>query len=259
MRAAASVGKGGGEKSVDDRGGKSAGEKWFAQRGKNPIINAIKRKMEKGIFITFEGGEGCGKTSHIAALAEYLRARGRECVVTREPGGTPLSEKIRALLLHDKEGEGMSARAEILLFEAARAQHVDELIRPALAAGKCVLCDRFFDSTTAYQGAARKLDLDDVKSLNAFAADGLEPDLTIVLDICAAEGLARAGLRDGNASDRMGSERAEFYESVRSAFLRLASGNPERFAVVDASGSKEETFAKVVEAVERKGLAKCRT
>lgn len=205
-----------------------------------------------GIFITFEGGEGCGKSTHIKTLSEKLESAGFECVLTREPGGTPLSEKIRELLLSAKEGSGMCPRTELLLFEAARSQHVEQTIKPALALGKTVVCDRFFDSTTAYQGAARRLELDDVEWLNKFATQGLVPDLTVVLDIPVEEGLKRAKKRDADNSDRMGSQEFAFYKSVRHAFLELAKSNPERFVVVSAAGTKEETFAKIWEAVKQK-------
>ncbi len=208
--------------------------------------------MKKGIFITFEGGEGCGKTSHINALAEYFESVGRECVVTREPGGTSLSEKIRDILLKNGPEKTMSPRAELLLFEAARAQHVDELIIPALENGKVVLCDRFADSSSAYQGAARNLGEDAVERLNRFAVNGAVPDLTVLLDLPAREGLARANSRDNNAPDRMGSEKIAFYEAVRGAFLKIAALNPGRFAVIDSSGPKEETFSKILETVKDK-------
>lgn len=210
--------------------------------------------MQKGFFITFEGGEGCGKSSHIKALCEHFELLGRTCIKTREPGGTPLGEKIRELLLHAKEGVGMSTRAEIMLFEAARAQHVDELIKPALMRGEIVLCDRFADSTSAYQGVARKLDANAVEKLNNFATDNLQPDLTIILDISATEGIARAAGRDAGKTDRMGAEKLEFYEAVRSAFLRMAKDNPKRFAVVDSSGTKEETFKKILAVLQERGI-----
>jgi len=208
--------------------------------------------MAKGIFITFEGGEGCGKSSHIRSLAEYFEGIGRECVVTREPGGTSLSERIRDILLHVNSSVAMSPRAELLLFEAARAQHVDELIKPALAEGKVVLCDRFADSSAAYQGVARNLGDDAVAWLNRFAINGAVPDLTVLLDIPAREGIARANARDNNKTDRMGSEQISFYEAVRGAFLKIAALNPARFAIIDSSGSKDETFGKVVRAVKEK-------
>lgn len=208
--------------------------------------------MNKGIFITFEGGEGCGKSFHIRALADYFKNLGRDCLITREPGGTPLAEKIRDILLNAKEGTGMSTRTEILLFEAARAQHVDELIRPALSEGKVVLCDRFYDSTTAYQGVARNLGAESVEWLNLFATTALKPDVTILLDISPEEGLKRAKTRDKHSTDRMGSESLSFYENVRSAFLKLATLHPKRFAVVNSSGTKEETFQKIITAINTK-------
>ena len=208
--------------------------------------------MSKGFFITFEGSEGCGKSTHIKLLASYFQKRGLECVITREPGGAPLSEKIRELLLHAKEGNTMSSRTELLLFEAARNQHVVETISPALKQGKIVISDRFYDSTTAYQGAARKLASDDVQWLNNFATEGLSPDLTIILDTPVEEGLRRANKRDDNNTDRMGAQKKSFYEDVRSAFLRLAQQFPERVVVVSAMGTKEETFEKIVAVVESK-------
>ncbi|MBE6413789.1 MAG: dTMP kinase [Verrucomicrobiaceae bacterium] len=208
--------------------------------------------MSKGIFITFEGSEGCGKSTHINLLKEYLTTLGFDCICTREPGGSPLSEKIRELLLFAKEGYSMDSRTEILLFEAARSQHVSQTILPALNEGKAVLCDRFFDSTTAYQGAARNIDDNSVNWLNNFATNGLQPDLTIVLDLPVEEGLKRANKRDSNKADRMGSQSNIFYENVRNAFLELAKTNPNRFAVVSALGTKEETFAKIKECVNAK-------
>ena len=208
--------------------------------------------MSRGLFITFEGSEGCGKSTHMARLRDYLTACGYECVCTREPGGSPLSEKIRELLLFAKEGNTMNSRTEILLFEAARSQHVSETILPALEAGKCVLCDRFFDSTTAYQGAARCIDADSVSWLNKFATNTLDPDITIILDLPVSEGLKRANKRDCNKTDRMGSQSSEFYERVRASFLDLAKQNPHRFTVISAMGTKDETFAKIKECVDNK-------
>ena len=130
--------------------------------------------MARGIFITFEGSEGCGKSSHIKSLAEYFKSIGRSCVVPREPGGTPLSERIRNILLHASDGEKMSPKTEILLFAAARAQHVEELIKPSLENGNIVISDRFYDSTSAYQGVARNLGADSVEWLNSFAASSIK-------------------------------------------------------------------------------------
>ncbi len=208
--------------------------------------------MSKGLFITFEGSEGCGKSTHINLLKDYLTSLGYKCLCTREPGGSDLSEKIRELLLFAKEGRTMCSRTEILLFEAARSQHVQETILPALNNGQIVLCDRFYDSTTAYQGVARNIDADSVSWLNNFATNGLTPDLTIVLDLPVEEGLRRANKRDNDNADRMGSQSNNFYENVRTAFLDLAKANANRFVVVSALGSKEETFSKIKECVNAK-------
>lgn len=208
--------------------------------------------MAGGIFITFEGSEGCGKSSHIKALKDWFESKGFSCVITREPGGTPLAEKIRGLLLERSSGEEMCSLAELFLFEAARAQHVEALIRPALAEGKVVISDRFYDSTTAYQGAARSLDADTVSLLNRIATSSLSPDLTIVLDLPVSDGLARARDRDGSSADRMGSLNIEFYEAVRAAFLKLAADEPKRFRVISSAGAKEETFGRILDAVREK-------
>ena len=207
---------------------------------------------KNGIFITFEGGEGCGKTSQINLLAEFMRKKGRECVITREPGGTAVSEKIRELLLHAKEGGSMSAKTEMLLFAAARAQHVDELIRPSLALGKIVISDRFIDSTFAYQGAARSLGFDCAKAVNQIAVGECIPDITFLLDLDVVCGLERAGRRDGGSSDRMGSQKIEFYEKVRAEYLRLAAENPGRFVVLDASKPISEIAAQIAKIAEEK-------
>lgn len=199
----------------------------------------------KGIFITFEGTEGCGKSTQISLLRDYFESRNMECVLTREPGGTALAEKIRDLLLDAKSGAKIFPKAELLLFEAARAQHVDELIRPSLEAGKVVISDRFFDSSLAYQGSARGLGEGFVSSANALAVGDCIPDLTILLDLSAAEGLERARRRDADCADRMGSEKLEFYESVRRGFLKIAEDNPGRFAVVDASKSSEDVALEI--------------
>lgn len=208
--------------------------------------------MRKGFFITFEGGEGCGKSTHIKALAQYFADNSIPCICTREPGGTPLGEKVRELLLTAKEGNSMDSRTEILLFEAARAEHVESLIKPALAEGKIVLCDRFADSSSAYQGVARKLSQSDVSFLNTFAVGGLTPDLTLLFDIPPQIGLERANKRDAGDSDRMGSQNFSFYEDVRRAFLNLAEKDAQRWRIIDASGTKEETFEKVLNAIKEK-------
>ena len=201
-----------------------------------------------GLFITFEGSEGCGKSTQIVRLAERLRGVGREVVQLREPGGTPIGEKIRELLQYDASASAMTPEAELLLFAASRAQLVREVIRPALKRGAIVLCDRFLDSTTVYQGVARSLKESAVARINDFAVDGTLPDLTLLLDLDAAEGRLRASARKGPV-DRMEQEKEEFYESVRRGFLELARSNPERIAVIDGSGdekSVEHTITKVI-------------
>lgn len=194
----------------------------------------------KGLFITFEGGEGSGKSTQISALKKRLEATGREVIETREPGGTPLGESIRHLLQHDKAGEGMSAESELLLFSASRAQHVRELIAPALLAGKIVLCDRFLDSSAIYQGVARAIDLQQVKVINEFAVGQTKPDLTILIDLSPEVGLTRVRARNNGKFDRMEQESLEFFQSVRDGYLDLAAAEPERFSVLDGSQSVEE-------------------
>lgn len=194
----------------------------------------------KGLFITFEGGEGSGKSTQILALKKRLEAIGREVIETREPGGTPLGESIRHLLQHDEAGNGMSAESELLLFAASRAQHVRELIAPALADGKIVLCDRFLDSSAIYQGVARALDAQQVKAINEFAVGLTKPDLTILIDLSPEVGLARVQARSNGEFDRMEQENIEFFQAVRTGYLDLAAVEPERFYVLDGSQSVEE-------------------
>ena len=194
----------------------------------------------KGLFITFEGGEGSGKSTQILALKKRLEAIGREVIETREPGGTPLGESIRQLLQHDEAGNGMSAESELLLFAASRAQHVRELIAPALADGKIVLCDRFLDSSAIYQGVARALDAQQVRAINEFAVGPTKPDLTILIDLSPEVGLARVQARSNGEFDRMEQESIEFFQAVRTGYLDLAAAEPERFYVLDGSQSMEE-------------------
>jgi dTMP kinase len=188
----------------------------------------------KGLFISFEGSEGCGKSTQIGRLAARLRDAGREVVLLREPGGTPIGEKIRDLLQYDASAAAMKPETEILLFAASRAQLVREVIRPAVAHGAVVLCDRFLDSTTVYQGVARALDRKDVAAINAFAVGETLPDLTLLLDLDAAEGRRRAASRKGPV-DRMEQEKEEFYEAVRHGYLALAEEHKGRIAVINAS------------------------
>ena len=193
-----------------------------------------------GLFITFEGGEGCGKSTQIAALKARLEAIGKTVVQTREPGGTALGESVRSLLQHDDAGQGMSPEAELLLFAASRAQHVRELIAPAIAQGQIVLCDRFLDSTTVYQGVARAIDTKKVDTINQFAIGDTKPDLTILIDLPPEIGLARVHARSDGQLDRMENEAIEFFQAVRQGYLDLAKSEPKRFLVLDGSQTVEE-------------------
>ena len=200
-----------------------------------------------GVFITMEGIEGCGKSTQTKRLADHLQSSGHEVVVTREPGGVPIAEAIRELLLNPAHS-AMSDTAELLLYEAARAQHVDELIRPALDRGAVVICDRFTDSTTAYQGGGRAIDRDIVLELHRIATGGLTPDITFLFDLDPEVGLKRA-TRD-SAPDRLESEAIEFHQRVRESFLEIAKAEPNRFKIVDAQLSPDDVFAAVCERVE---------
>ena len=193
-----------------------------------------------GLFITFEGGEGCGKSTQIATLKTRLEAMGKTVVQTREPGGTALGESVRNLLQYDDAGQGMSPEAELLLFAASRAQHVRELIAPAIAEGQIVLCDRFLDSTTVYQGVARAIDSKKVDTINQFAIGNTKPDLTILIDLPPEIGLARVHARSGGKLDRMENEAIEFFQAVRQGYLDLAKSEPKRFLVLDGSQSIED-------------------
>jgi dTMP kinase len=198
-----------------------------------------------GIFITLEGIEGCGKSTQAGLLREFLAECGLEVVLTREPGGSAIGEKIRSILL-DPDNTGMAPMTELLLYEASRRQHMQEVIGPALREGKAVLCDRFFDASTAYQGYGRGIDVDTVIYLNLVATGGRKPDLTIVLDLPVSVGLKRLGKN----LDRIEREAVEFHERVRNGYLETARREPERIMVVDAGGSVEETFLKVKAPVE---------
>ena len=199
----------------------------------------------KGIFISFEGSEGCGKSTQILRLAHRLQALGHEVVQLREPGGTRIGETIRHLLKHDANAAAMTPEAELLLFAASRAQLVREVIRPALDRGAVVLSDRFLDSTTVYQGVARCLDAVEVSAINEFAVGGTLPDLTFLLDLDAGEGRRRAAARS-QEKDRMEQEGLEFYEAVRHGYLALAAAHPGRLAIIDASGTIEVVEAQIV-------------
>ncbi len=195
--------------------------------------------MKKGLFITFEGADGCGKTTQMKLLAEYLKNNGYEVVLTREPGGKGLGEKVREILLN-YDGE-VSDRCESFLFLADRAQNIDIIVNPAVESGKIVLCDRHIDSTLAYQGYGRGLDLKRIKMLNDIATNGRKPDLTIVFDIDVETSMKRVGAE----KDRMESAGIEFHNKVRNGYLEIAKEEPERIKVVNAAQSIENVFEDV--------------
>ena len=209
--------------------------------------------MRKGYFITFEGAEGCGKSTQIRLLGEDLEKAGLPVKVSRSPGGTPVAEKIRKILKEATAGEDLEPETELLLFGACHSQMTANLIRPLLEKGVIVLSDRFCDSTLAYQGYARNLGAETVKKINSYACRGLKPDLTILLDLEVEEGLRRARERAGDAltlaADRFDSEKLSFHQAVRNAFLRLAAEEKERFAVISAKGSVEEVHLRIREEV----------
>jgi dTMP kinase len=209
----------------------------------------------RGVFITFEGPEGCGKSTQVALLEERLRAAGYTDIVrTREPGGTPAGEAIRGILQHDTAGADICAEAETLLFEASRAQLVQRVIRPALERGAIVLCDRFADSTTAYQGYGRGFDIETLLQLHEFAVNGTWPSLTLLLDIDVEEGFQRLQKRNGGVTvlDRMERESRAFHERVMEGFREMAARWPDRFCRIDAAGDKTAVHSRIWSAVEGK-------
>lgn len=191
------------------------------------------------LFITFEGGEGSGKSSALKLIDERLRAEGYETVLTREPGGTPIAEQIRNVIL-DKGNTKMDPRTEALLYAASRRQHLVEKVWPAIKEGKIVLCDRYLDSSLAYQGGARGLGIDNVLNVNLFATEGTFPDLTLLFDIEPELGLDRIAKNASREVNRLDLEKIEFHRGVRKTFLSLAERYPERFVVIDASQSLEK-------------------
>lgn len=196
-----------------------------------------------GLFLTLEGGDGTGKSTQQRMLAAWLEQEGHEVVATREPGGTDLGLEVRHLVLHRKGH--VAPRAEALLYAADRAHHVATVVRPAIERGAIVVQDRFLDSSVAYQGAGRVLDPDEVRDLSLWAAGGLLPDLTVLLDLSADAAGARLAARVDAPYDRLEEEAADFHERVRAAFLRLAEHEPERFLVLDASASAEALHAAI--------------
>jgi dTMP kinase len=201
---------------------------------------------ERGRFISLEGGEGVGKSTQVRALAEALKQRGLDVLVTREPGGSDGAEAIRELLLSGNE-DRWGAQAEALLFAAARADHVQKTIQPALEAGKWVVSDRFVDSSLAYQGGAGGLGIETVREINAFAIGGWFPDRTLVLTL--EDGAERARARDTDGSDRIGGRSGDYHHKVETAFRLIAIEEPERVLLVDASGSQDEVTARLLDAI----------
>lgn len=203
----------------------------------------------KGIFITFEGPECAGKTTQIRLLKEYCETMGRDTVVTREPGGTEVGEELRQIVKHHISDIPVTDEAEVLLFAASRAQHVSELIRPALERGAVVICDRYYDSTTAYQGYARGLDMEFIHKLNNFAISGSVPDITILLDLTAEESMDRSSKREETlfVEDRIESEKLDFHKRVRAGFLKIAEEEPERMKIIHAVDTIENIHNKIKE------------
>jgi dTMP kinase len=203
----------------------------------------------KGFFLTVEGIEGCGKTTQLKRLAKQLRDAGRNCVTTKEPGGTPIGDRVRAILL-DPQAEGMDALSELFLLAASRRQNVVELVQPALEKGAIVLCDRFADASVVYQGYGRGLDLQQVIDINDWATNGITPDITLVFDLPEAAGLERARARNATenlmAESRLEGEDLAFHRRVREGYLALATQERERFAVIDAAPPVDEVYAEVV-------------
>jgi dTMP kinase len=206
-----------------------------------------------GFFITFEGIEGCGKSTQVALLAQALQAQGREVLTTREPGGTLIGQTLRQILLHSTE-TSLARGTELLLMLADRAQHVQDVIAPGLRDGKIVISDRFVDSTTAYQGYGRGLDLDLLARLNAFACGGYRPSLTIVLDLPVAEGLHRAGQRRGSGAvvDHFEAESVAFHERVREGFLTIARAESQRVQMLNAQQTIEELHRAILRLVQER-------
>lgn len=208
--------------------------------------------MQSGRFITVEGGEGVGKTTNLDFIEASLRAQGRDVVRTREPGGTPLAESVRELLLAPRD-EQVSDLTELLLVFAARAQHLEQVIKPALATGKWVLCDRFTDATYAYQGAGRGMDMSAIATLERLVQQTLRPDLTLLLDVPVEIGMARASAR--SAPDRFESEQLQFFEAVRNLYLQRAEAEPDRFAVIDASPELPVVQQQIQDVLQRFGAS----
>lgn len=206
----------------------------------------------RGYLITFEGSEGSGKSTQISRIADHFSDAGYDVIVTREPGGTDLGEQIRHLLKHSSGGEQMFPETELLLFAASRAQLVREVIQPALKAGKIVLCDRFMDSTTVYQGVGRKIQSGPVHMINTFAVGDILPDVTVVIDVPAEIGFERIDHRVSDLPDRMEEENIEFYRNVREGYLMLAKALPERFIIVDGMADRDLVEERIWKALRKR-------
>ncbi|MFD1211568.1 dTMP kinase [Arthrobacter sp. GCM10027362] len=202
-----------------------------------PVAAAAPQRRYPGVFIAFEGGDGAGKSTQAAALQQRLQAAGRTVLRTREPGGTPVGEKLRALVLEHGHGS-IDPRTEALIFAASRAAHVHQVIRPALERGEVVICDRYMDSSIAYQGAGRGLGLAEVRSLNLWATEAMLPDVTVLLDVDPEQGRHRRTAQDA-AEDRLESEPDDFHARIRGAFLELAAADPGHYLVLDAGADRD--------------------
>ena len=199
--------------------------------------------MQKGLFITFEGADGCGKTTQLNLLKDYLTAKGYAVILTREPGGKGLGEKIREILLN-YDGK-VADRCESFLFLADRAQNIETIVKPAIESGKIVLCDRHTDSSVAYQGYGRGLDIEQIKMLNNLATGGKQPDLTLIFDVDIETSMQRVG----NEKDRMESTGKEFFNRVRNGYLEMTKQEPERLKIVDSTKSIDEVHKRVIEII----------
>jgi len=208
--------------------------------------------MSSGLFVTFEGIEGCGKTTQISRLAQQLREQQLPVVVTREPGGCDIADQIRTILL-DSANSAITSECELLLYAAARAQHISEIIKPAIEQGSIVLCDRFCDATVAYQGHGRKLGVDKITYLNNYACQGISPQLTLLLDLDVTTGLTRARQRNAQDhlqdEDRFEAESLEFHQRIRDAYLDLSRREKQRIKVVDASGDQNSVFERLMNTI----------
>lgn len=211
--------------------------------------------QNKGLFITFEGPDGSGKSTHIKLLHNFLLSKGLSCICTREPGGTKVGERLRSILKDTELNRLLSIQTEVLLLQTARAQHVHEIIIPALNANKIVLCDRYADSSIAYQGVAHEVGKDIINKLNNFSTSGLMPNITILLDIPPKRGLKRADNRKpGEIKDRWEEQDVIFHQKVRKAFLDLAEEHPDRYRTISAIGAIEEVHQKIVNIIEKENI-----